>query len=314
MDGKAPGMSANTHFNFHHKVFSVDGSYFSAEKGGVDARFNVPMGDLTASIPIDSLRREFGIAGDSEDGRLLTSVSYALKYVNVVCVHDAIPNELIDGTASWSVDDRHRLISRCRLAYQLVTWVMGDEEGKTELADFIRQIENPEIKAKIREAIEKMAQELGITEDAVGTIERRLGILAHELSYIEGLRDRFREIQEIEATVEDMAAVDGQGQRILEESERILVLLPLAYKRIESEFDVMFKQCENIVKMLGKLKTYVDLIRKVRDNIRVELQTWNEVVENWHAYTAKKGKLSAAQITERTYHFLAQNYPINQIW
>lgn len=307
-------MSSNTHFVFHHKVFSVDGSYFSAKKGGREPCFNMSLGDAMAAITIPSLRQEFDILEDSEDDRLLEVVKSALKHVKVIRVNDAIPNELLDGTASWSVDDRHRLAARCRIAQQLVAWITGKHGGITNLADFQQQIESPAIKEKIREAIEKVAQQLGITEQAADVIERRVEILAHELSYIEGLRERFGEILAIQPMVERAAGADDRSQRIQDDSNRILVLMPLAYKKIGSEFDLLTKQFQNITEPLGAVETYVQLIRSIRDEIRVEIAIWDGLIEDWRAYAAKETDRTIAQVIEHTYRFLAQNYPIVQVW
>jgi hypothetical protein len=307
-------MNSNTHFVFCHKVFGVDGSYFSAKKGGCEPCFNMPMGDAMASVPIPALRKEFGISRDSEDGRLLDVVESALKHVKVIRVDDAIPSELLDGTASWSVDDRHHLVAKCRLAQQLVAWVTGNAGKAVNLAEFQRLIESPEVKEKIQEAIEKIARDLGITERAVDTIEGRVESLAHELSYIEGLRERFGDIQAIQPMVERAAGAVGRSQRIRDDSDRILVLLRLSYKKIGSEFDLLFKQCQNVTELLGDVKTYVELIRSIRDEIRGELAAWDEVVDDWCAYEAKESDRTIAQVIEQTYRFLAQTYPIVQAW
>jgi len=113
-------MTGNTHFVFRHSVFSVDGSYFSARKGGQDPCLNVPMGEVMATVAIPALRKEFDIADDSADGKLLDVVVQALKYLRIIRVNDAIPSELLDGSASWSVEDRHRATARCRLAMAFV--------------------------------------------------------------------------------------------------------------------------------------------------------------------------------------------------
>ena len=55
-------MSDNTHFVFRHKVFNAEGGYFSGGRGDVEPRFNMPMGDVMASVPLDTLCREFDIA------------------------------------------------------------------------------------------------------------------------------------------------------------------------------------------------------------------------------------------------------------
>jgi hypothetical protein len=107
---------------------------------------------------------------------------------------------------------------------------------------------------------------------------------------------------------------DDQSLRKQEDSARILVLLSLSYKKIGSEFDLLVKQFENIMDSLGAVETYVQMIRSVRDEIRAELVIWDELIEEWRAYTAKESDGNATQVIEHTYRFLAQNYPIVQVW
>ena len=114
--------------------------------------------------------------------------------------------------------------------------------------------------------------------------------------------------------VEEAASAEFQSQRVQDDSNRILILLSLSYKKIGSEFDVIVKQCDNVTQLLSDTETHVALIRSVRDEIRAELEIWDELVEDWRGYTAKETERSVAQLLEHTYRFLALNYPIVQVW
>ncbi|MCK5496097.1 MAG: hypothetical protein KAI80_06780, partial [Hyphomicrobiaceae bacterium] len=74
----------STHFIFEHKVFSVEGCYFAADRHGENPKFLMPMGDEMAAIALGSLRQEFGVAADSNDGQLLDIVAKSLKYVQEI--------------------------------------------------------------------------------------------------------------------------------------------------------------------------------------------------------------------------------------
>jgi len=307
-------MNENTHFVFRHKVFSVDGSYFSSRKGGRDPCLNVPMGEFAATVAIPALRKEFDIADDSEDGKLLDVVERALKYLRVIRVNDAIPSELLDGSASWSVEDRHRAIARCRLALDLVNWATGKKQGAVDLTEFAKEIERPKVRAKIREAIEKVAQHLGESDDALGEVERRIAHLEHELSYIEGLRERFHTIRRVLAIVDDAAVVGGLGQLARDEIERVRVLLSYAFSRLGSEFDLVDKQHQDVLSALSNVSVHVQLIRDVRDAIHYEMKMWDDIVDEWQVYEHGGADGGAARVLETTYQFLAQNYAIVQVW
>jgi hypothetical protein len=75
------GLGGSTHFIFEHKVFGVEGCYFSL----------MPLGDEMAAVAMESLRQEFGIADDSGDGQLLDIVAKSLKYVREIRPNDSVP-------------------------------------------------------------------------------------------------------------------------------------------------------------------------------------------------------------------------------
>lgn len=307
-------MSASTHFIFHHKLFNVEESYFTSQRGGRDPCFNLPMGEVVASVPIEDLRKEFDIPDDSDDGRLLGIVEAALKYVRVIRTGDEIPNELLDGSASWSVEDRHLEIARCRIALRLVTWVTGKKKPALDLHEFQQSMESPRIKEKIKKAIERISQQLEPSEQAVKTVERKMELLAHELSYIEGLRERFGAIRQIETMVDEAKSQPGQSVLIQDNITRVSILLSYAAKKILSEFDLVDQQNQDILAVLCDLESQVKLIRAVRDEIHYELKTWDEVVAEWQAYKSGKTDQPLGPVIEHTYRLLAQNYPIVQVW
>ena len=105
----------NTDFAFGHKVFSIDGCHFTSVHKG-EARFKLPMGDSFGSIAFPALRQEFGIDEDSADGKMLKTVEEGLKFVKNIHPGDSIPSELLDGSASWSVDSVHFDTSLNRLS------------------------------------------------------------------------------------------------------------------------------------------------------------------------------------------------------
>lgn len=307
-------MTGNTHFVFRHKIFNVDGSYFSSRAGGRDSCLNLPLGELTAALAIPTLRREFGIAADSEDGRRLDIVERALRHLRVIRVNEAIPNELLDGSASWSVEDRHRAAAQRRLALNLVDWAAGRKRRAGDLHAVARDFESSAAKRKVRAAIGKVARRLCDSGDALAEVERRIAFLAHELSYIEGLRERFRTIRDVMSRVHEASIVQGQGRAVRDDIERVRVLLSYAFAKIDSEFDLVDRQQEDILSVLSDVTGHVELVRGVRDAIHYELMAWDEIVAGWQAYGRGDPAAGAQQAVERTYHFLAQRYAITQVW
>ncbi|MBT3701203.1 MAG: hypothetical protein HOG12_06775, partial [Alphaproteobacteria bacterium] len=193
-------MDVSTHFAFQHRVFSAPGSYFTTDKSRDRAVFVTPMGESNALVQLPSLRKEFGISAGSDDGDLLDIVDKALKFVDTIRINDSIPNELLDGSASWSVADRHQLVARARLTIELVAWVTGKPASEIGRGNIVQELEKPEIRAKIKESIGKLAQHLELENGGDGgvvEVERRMDDLVHETAFVEALRERLMLIHSI---------------------------------------------------------------------------------------------------------------------
>jgi hypothetical protein len=105
----------STHFMFDHKVFTLKGARFALTEDGSTPAFHVELGALVASLPLSTLRTEFSIDRDAGDGVLLAIVEKSLRFVKEIRPGDSIPRELLDGSASWSVESRHRLRAKAHL-------------------------------------------------------------------------------------------------------------------------------------------------------------------------------------------------------
>src|SRR5882724_8269649 len=110
-----PGASERTTtFSFQNKLFGLEGGYFSMTRDSKEPVFHVMLGELRAALPLPMLREEFKIAVDSPDDRLLGIVEKSLRFVKEIYPNDTIPRELLDGSASWAVEERHRQIAKSR--------------------------------------------------------------------------------------------------------------------------------------------------------------------------------------------------------
>ncbi len=162
MQEETPEQSdGSTRFAFKHKVFSVEGCYFAADNKGEKPKFLMPMGEEMAAIALGSLRQEFGIAEDSSDGKLLDIVAKSLKYVQEIRPNDSIPQELLDGSASWSVEERHRVTAHARIKIQLATLLTGREDQVIQADQIEQLVDDPEIKRRVQEAFSVVAENWG---------------------------------------------------------------------------------------------------------------------------------------------------------
>ena len=192
--GTAPGESgqagelAITHFNFMHKVFQTPGARFLMKGVARIPTFRVDMGDLEALIEIDVLKKEFGLAPDSHDGKLVDMAMAGLRYVPDIKPGDTIPSEILTGKASWAVSPKHRKVAEQRLQVQLLSWVSGKElllTDPTEIATFLEQIENRE---KLRNAFKDAAKALGLKPENTDPVLKQLELLARELNVSDRVR------------------------------------------------------------------------------------------------------------------------------
>ncbi len=113
-------------FVFAHRVFGAPGAYFKREDQSGEPVLCVDLGDIKATLGFDTLRRSFAIAPDTPDGRMLEAVARGLEFVRRIRPGDAIPAELLDGSASWKVEARHVATAKRRLAARLPAPLAAD--------------------------------------------------------------------------------------------------------------------------------------------------------------------------------------------
>lgn len=310
----------NTRFSFEHKVFSLEGSYFEASGDIDNPRFHLPMGETMAAISLRALRREFGIDDDSADGKLLDLVGKSLKYVKVIRVNDSIPRELLDGSASWSIDERHYEVARNRLTVQLVTWLSGSEETITNRGQLEKFMADASVKERVNEAFRVLAEKLGAADRKQEVVNRIEG-LAHELAYIEALRDHFGRIVKIGAKLSAIEKLCAEGSQARDDLQRIRALLRPVVTDFQTTFELLDAQICEILVVLRNYETQVKMIRETRDDLHSRFMIWDEILPRWDALelegdpeTAEERREAADELLKMTYRFLAQNYPQSQQW
>ena len=173
-----------------HHVFSrlPDISFRRAGSDGTPVMV-VPFGDRTVSVPLRSLQREFAIQDASADGHMLGLIAASLDYVTALHLGDKLPDEVVNGKASWEPGVLHRRRAATRLRLRLLAWLDPSAAlaaGKGE--DSANRLEaDPELRTMVQTAFRKAAEELGLatSEELVERVEQ----LAEEFSYIEALRE-----------------------------------------------------------------------------------------------------------------------------
>ena len=163
-------------FEFNTKVFSIDGSYFYRDLPTGSIYHKMPFDEgIVVSLKLSSLQREFGIGEETNDGRLLKLVSDALRYVKYVASGDRIPSEIIDGTASWSVEDHHVERAKGQLSMNLARWVLGDDRKLDPRASFDEQLNDPVVKQALHRGLSQAAEAMGFAPDCHEKVLSSLG-------------------------------------------------------------------------------------------------------------------------------------------
>src|SRR5215469_8840844 len=202
----------STHFLFEHKVFQLKGARFGLTEDGTTAAFHVELGSLVASLPLGRVRGEFDIESDSPDGALLALVEKSLRFVKDIRPGDSIPRELLDGTASWSVEDRHRLRAKAHLWAQAIGSAATSGAADEGLGAFIARSETV---AEVNAACAAIAATLGY-EMTAQSVLTRIDDLARELAYIEALQERCGDVLNIVPKVNQLARVYRSDRAVVD--------------------------------------------------------------------------------------------------
>lgn len=299
----------STHFLFEHKVFTLKGARFALTEDGSTPAFHVELGTLVASLPLGTLRSEFSIDRDSADGVLLTIVEKSLRFVKEIRPGDSIPRELLDGTASWSVEERHRLRAKANI------WAcaLNTDETRGARDDVLEAfVARPETTTRLNDAAKAIATKLGY-EMTGDSVLARIDDLARELAYIEALQERCGEVLNITPKVNQLARVYRSDRALVDELSRIRTLMLKPVELYDGIFGRLNKHQENIEEAVGHFHERVEFIREQRDDVHQSLMLWDPILAGWKAIELTRCTETETKITE-LYRFIARHYLTSQSW
>ena len=279
---------------------------------GSDGRpcMGMKLGTLDALVPLSSLVKEFTIDG-TPDGLLLETVTAGLKYVKVIRPGDSIPRELLDGTASWRVDDEHLEIAQGRVTLQLNGWLNGQERLVFDPIEILQLVGDPAVVARVKAGYPKIAEQLGL----VGETEVRacLDKLTRELVYIEALRARFGAVQQLQGKLAAFRRAYRKDKTIDEELIRVNNLLLKPLDLFTKAFADVDGNCGEIIAVLRNLDAMITYIRESRDALHARLMSWDDLLKRWQEVNPEISVANEGLIKE-LYRFLAQNYLTTKSW
>ncbi|MDA0342527.1 MAG: hypothetical protein O3B74_13120 [Proteobacteria bacterium] len=273
------------------------------------------VGEHEASIPLDSVCQEFKIDPGSPDGEMLEQVAQGLKYVKDIRPGDTIPRELLDGTASWSIDESHGVIARNKLLVSVAAFGGGKEKAKVNLTadELARTVQNPETRKLIDLGLDKVSVALGIGKARRHEVEDLIHRIARELAYIEALRDRYTHVSEIVGKLDQVGHLYTTDRAFLDEINRVKVLMGPPIKDFRKFFHEADNRTNDVVAMLKSFSQQLIDIRKMRDELHQRMLIWDEAIEHWEFDLSYKSKASRGAV-QFTYRFVAHNFPQSQDW
>lgn len=289
-----------------HPVFTMLGtiSFRRARADGTPVMV-VTLGEREAVVPLRALQREFGIADDSEDGRMLGLVAESLDYVCGLSLGDRLPSEVLSGKASWepSADHRRRAFNIVRL--QLLAWIDPDAADPARGDPILRLENEPGLRQQVQHAFDRAAAELGLGDgNAVLPLVEEL---AGEHAYIEALRDRLlRPVQAIVGRLERLAAGQRGDSSRLETANRVLRLATTARERFQARFDEVAAQTGEVMSALRNMESQQAFIRSNRDQLYRAQRAWAPLLGTWADVAAEDD--IPWDLVNRSYQFLAPRY------
>ncbi|KZD07868.1 hypothetical protein [Oceanibaculum pacificum] len=309
-------MERSTHFEFKHRIFAIPGAHFRRSDTGEGVVYSIPCEGVDAVVPVAALMREFGIASDSPDSAMIDTAVRGLDYVRRIHPGDSIPKELLDGTASWTVEERHEYIARWRLQVQLASWVSGDEQVVTD-ADMLEQIaEDPQTNDKLEKAMKRLGWEVAPSESeafGVAIVKERVESLVRELTYIEALRDRFKSMKTIQDKLERFAKLFANSRVVGEEVARVRSLFTNPHGEVRSQFDDVDAQTSEIRSLVLNYDNSIPFIRERRDRLHGLSMDWEEMMLLWDAADPTPDEIGI-RLIRKTYQFLGRRYAPKVEW
>jgi hypothetical protein len=269
----------------------------------------VTMGERQVSLPLRALQREFAITDEAPDGRMLTLIAEALEFVSVLRIGDPLPREVSTGEASWEPDATHLALASMRLRMQLVAWLnAGTAVDAPEMKDdaVLRMADDPAMRRQVQDALDHAATSLGLAsrEEVVELLED----LAHELAFIEALRDRL--LQRVQSMVQKVAHM-VQGLRAdapqMDTLTQVRRLSLLALKQITLRFDALDANTGEVMAALRNANSQRTFIRTNRDWLYRTLRAWQPILDEWGGAGTDFDD-GARELLGRTYQFLAPRY------
>lgn len=299
---------------FDHEFFkSFSGVHFRLTNEGEPVAVLALSPTTEAVVSLSSIRKQFGIAESSPDGRMLNQVAESLNFVVGLRMGESLPTELTTGQSTWTPSERHVTLARHRLTLQLVTWVTGEEHIFTSSEELMMLVEDPKTRKTITIAFGDAAVRLGLDRSNHDAVIAQIELVAQELSHIEALRDMFAKVRQVDEKVQGFRGLFGADEMMRDTTSQVAKLSKRCVDQFTSLFEQVDAQTGEIVSMLKNISSQVEYIRKARDDLYRRLHPWDSACERWKTVYTNKSPDTVAAIHD-LYRFLAPRYMVVREW
>jgi hypothetical protein len=307
----APPLSAPPdQVRLQHRLFSgfADPLFRRAETDGTPVMV-VLLGEREAALPLRALQREFDIADDSEDGRMLALITASLDFIAGLRIGDALPAEVLSGEASWQPSQQHLRLANAKLRLQLASWARSgavEDRSAMDSQALLAAADAVETEQAVREGFRRVAEALKLAGPEV--VAPMLDSLGQELAYVEALRERLlRPIQVLTGKVNRLAHGWRGDMTQLEKLTQVRRLNQVALRRIGGRFEEVDAQTGELLATLRNLESQRTFIRSNRDWLYRTLRAWQPLLLEWAnvGFTFDEPMRMAL---ENAYRFLAPRF------
>lgn len=269
----------------------------------------VPFGEREAALPLKGLQREFDIANDSPDGRMLALIAQGLDYVTALHPGDPLPAEVVNGQASWTPAGNHLRRAQLRLRLALLAWqdAAAAKRAMRDIESGGRLDTDPELKTALQNASRKAVAELGCQRPE--EVMSRLDALAGDFGYIEALRERLLgRIETLLARSRRLAATLHRSDSVRSDAiGRVIKMAGTSLADISARFERLDEVCRDIIALLREPELRLAFVNETRDALYRTQLGWDPILQQWDEVDPDD-ETALWQVVSDTYQFLARRF------
>jgi len=274
---------------------------------------NIKFAKNEVSLPLPGIRKELKLAKDCADSQMLNLCAKSLKYVKGLRLGDTLPSEIFTREASWELSQRHMQIAYQRVTLQLVNWLTGGDQVITDPDALLQLADDPNIKKNVNTAFGEAAEKLGLGRDRKEEVVQHVMTLAHELAYIEALRENMRRIENMVEKLQAFRRLYGRERSVADIADQITKLCGQALKSFQESFLEVDAQTGEILAVLRNLNSQIAYIRDQRDELHARLMAWDDILTEWDKVQVKATP-DTPEMLRRAYRFLAPRFMMVNEW